>query len=440
MSADRVPEAVLSRIWNEGWHSRELRTTDGRRVGVVYRGVWSHSNGPDFRDAMLEIDGRLVHGAVELHVRSSDWQRHGHQFDPTYDAVVLHVVLEDDAADAPTGPGGAAIATVLFGAYLHGTVEQFMERSMPAMLGTLGSQTCLPTVAGERPKLVHAVLREAGWKRLYEKQLRLQQEMVARPPGEVLYRSLLDSLGLSANRAGMAAVADALPLVTAEWVAAAYGRRGILAALLGVAGFLPLSPGHQSLLSDQAPESLALEPAWATLCRHYGLSAEPPIRWNLNRVRPLNHPVRRLASLAALLDNAAELGLHVTVMSLSMDAGKGWDAWLKSADPPIGESRRGQIMVNSFAPFVAAYADLTGDHELSERIGAIWESLPGKVDDDIARKTLRQIVGQRRFPVRTAVEVQGLHQIGRHGCAHLRCFECPIAALAVRFETPAFSG
>ena len=66
MASDRVPEAVLSRIWNEGWHSRELRTTAGRRVAVVYRGVWTHSNGPDFRDAILEMLARFSEDLASL--------------------------------------------------------------------------------------------------------------------------------------------------------------------------------------------------------------------------------------------------------------------------------------------------------------------------------------------------------------------------------------
>ena len=70
-----------------------------------------------------------------------------------------------------------------------------------------------------------------------------------------------------------------------------------------------------------------------------------------------------------------------------------------------------------------------------ERADAIWEQLPGEVEDSVARATRRQIVGEARLPVRTALEEQGLHQIGRLGCAQLRCFECPIAELAMRFET-----
>jgi hypothetical protein len=144
--------------------------------------------------------------------------------------------------------------------------------------------------------------------------------------------------------------------------------------------------------------------------------------------------------MAGLLNVAAADGLLAYLMRLPLDDGASWDRWLASAQPAIGESRRRQIVVNTLAPFVAAYADATGDQSLMEQIGVVWEQLPGGVDDDVARKTIKQIVGERRFQVRSALEVQGLHQIGRQGCAHLRCFECPVAALAVQFEEKRFSG
>ena len=35
-------------------------------------------------------------GSVEIHVLSSDWDRHSHSEDPVYNNVILHVVLFDD--------------------------------------------------------------------------------------------------------------------------------------------------------------------------------------------------------------------------------------------------------------------------------------------------------------------------------------------------------
>lgn len=403
MQSERIPEAVVARIWNDGLCSRELRTTDGQRVAIVYRGVWTHSNGPDFCDAMIEIAGHLVTGSVELHVVSRDWFAHGHQENPAYDDVVLHVVLQDDAGRAAHGPDGNPIPTVVLEPFLTRRIEQLLTEIPVVNLGAIGTTACLPTLAGGRTDEIHLLLQRAGWERMQEKQMRLQQEFLFLPPGEVLYRSLLDSLGLVANRAGMLEVANRAPLADLESAVRQAGVAGAQTLLMLAGGFHPDSP-------PGGP------------------------KWNLNRVRPLNHPSRRLASMASLAAGCRDLGLLATFLQLPLDGGKSWDRWLSSVNPAIGASRRHQIMINSLAPFLAAYAEANGDEELLEAAHVQWERIPGKVDDDIARKTLRQITGGQRFPIKLALEVQGLHRIGRLGCANLRCFECPVAHLAVIHE------
>jgi hypothetical protein len=154
----------------------------------------------------------------------------------------------------------------------------------------------------------------------------------------------------------------------------------------------------------------------------------------LNRVRPANHPVRRLASFGALLDGVAADGLLPTLLGLPLDDGRMWRAWLEGVQPAIGRSRADQICVNVLAPFLAAFAEATGDDDLADQVALVWERLPGSVDDSVAKAALTQIVGTQRFRVTLAIESQGLHEIARSGCRQLRCFECPIAALAVVHE------
>ena len=86
-----------------------LRTEAGRRVKVLYPGRPGISAGPDFRDALLEIEGLgLVRGDVELHLRQRDWAAHGHSCDPNYNGVVVHGALQVDTADTPLQNGGRA--------------------------------------------------------------------------------------------------------------------------------------------------------------------------------------------------------------------------------------------------------------------------------------------------------------------------------------------
>ena len=70
----------------------DLSTTDGRRVEVIDPGMHNSDRGPDFFNAKVLIDGMLWAGNVEIHLRSSDWYRHGHDSDAAYDGDRKSVV------------------------------------------------------------------------------------------------------------------------------------------------------------------------------------------------------------------------------------------------------------------------------------------------------------------------------------------------------------
>ena len=58
---------------------------------VVYPGRAGVTAGPDFRDALLEVEGvGRARGDVELHLRQQDWDAHGYGGDPKYNGVVVH--------------------------------------------------------------------------------------------------------------------------------------------------------------------------------------------------------------------------------------------------------------------------------------------------------------------------------------------------------------
>jgi hypothetical protein len=91
-----IPERLLARLWQKrAARQAEFRTSGGRRVRVLYLGRAGTATGPDFRNALLEIEGAgLVQGDVEIHLRQQDWEAHGHHNDPNYNGVELHAALE----------------------------------------------------------------------------------------------------------------------------------------------------------------------------------------------------------------------------------------------------------------------------------------------------------------------------------------------------------
>ena len=81
-----------------------MSTVDGKTLQVIDPGRLNTDSGPDFFNAKIKIDGQLWVGNVEIHVRASDWFRHGHDKDPAYNSVILHVVgVSDRGIRMPDG-------------------------------------------------------------------------------------------------------------------------------------------------------------------------------------------------------------------------------------------------------------------------------------------------------------------------------------------------
>ena len=74
-----------------------LETATGAPIRVINPGLPNSGGGPDFTNAKMWIGETLWAAAVELHLSASSWYHHSHHLDKSYDAVILHVVWENDA-------------------------------------------------------------------------------------------------------------------------------------------------------------------------------------------------------------------------------------------------------------------------------------------------------------------------------------------------------
>lgn len=84
---------ALQRRWARAEFSAWFTSEAGERLRLLYPGTWNHGPGPDFREARLVGEsGGVLLGDIELHRRERDWIAHGHDVDPAYAEVVLHVV------------------------------------------------------------------------------------------------------------------------------------------------------------------------------------------------------------------------------------------------------------------------------------------------------------------------------------------------------------
>jgi len=439
------PELTLAKIWQAQWLvPGPWQTTAGQTVSVQYRGRWSAGFGPDFADAALTLDGQRVTGAVELHRRAGDWRAHGHHLDPAYNAVVLHVVYANDGPPAVTRTG-RTLPTLVLAPLLAGPLAAFPADT--AALGGLGDHPCardyLSATAGGGDDLTR-LLGRAGDMRLALKAAGLEARFAIAPPGNALYAGLLDALGYQMNRAPMAALAEALPLHALErhvFTAPDAEREAVVAALLlGTAGFL-----DRDTLPAFLEDGEALRARWAAMRG----TLSPPIvtvtGWETARVRPANHPARRLLALAAWIAGTPE-GLTAALLAPLTEhadeprrAVRGlWEAlrprshFLRDEASPIGADRAGEIAINVLLPFALVYGLRTGDDTLVAGAERVWDAFPAPRDNAITAAMREQLGGSGAdaLRVRTGRHQQGLIALYQERCKVRQCATCPVAHLA----------
>ena len=429
-------ELTLAQIWNAQWLTSPLRLTDGRELRVVYRGVWTHGLGPDFSNAFIDIDGHLLHGAIELHRSTSDWFVHGHQLDPNYNETVLHVVWQDDAAEPVRRNDGATVPTLLLLDHLPGPLADFAGNPILRPLGALGFKYCAPYVAANNPAALRTVWEQAGDERMRLKTDAVAARLAGEPPAQTLYTLLLDALGYTRNREPMRAIAERLPYdhVDARLIGQRPEDRFARAAglLLGLAGFLPLSPREQEL-AELDPEQVArAEQAWRELGVAWRGIEVPSSSWTLARVRPAAHPLRRLLAMATLLARVSS-GL-VEDVCWRLDRGDAYAAllsWLTEDNRYLGTAHAHEVIVNVLVPFVLAYGELTEQTDMMERAADLWMEMPVGQGNAIIRRMVAQICGDHPQRIRSARAEQGLLHLHATGCRAMRCFQCPVAQLEI---------
>lgn len=439
--AHRPSEHEFAAWWHQHGAALRLQTTTGDAVEVVYRGDWSHGTGPDFANAMVLFRGReLRTGAIELHLATSGWRTHGHDRDPAYDRVILHLVLHDDGAETRTATGTLVPVAV---APCDPKELEALASERAATWTRFGGECCAEEFARSRPSALVAILHDLGDRRLAGRVARLSGAMTLRAPAEVLWEEVLDGLGYAQNRDPMRALAERLPagaLVNAMNGVPVVDRVAAVRGLLfGVAGFLPLAPTDASFASLQPAEVADLERSWAGMAGAWGALRLAPTQWVRARVRPANHPATRLSTAAGLV--AASDGDLLQVLASRLRGGDDpvdvlRELATEGGGAPLGEDRAVALAANGVIPLLIALAGETGDLELEDAASRAWERLPAGGENEVTRRARRQVSGD--------VALRGLGMRGQQGLIHLdgtlcaprRCFECPVAAWVAADPSP----
>jgi hypothetical protein len=428
LSRPTVSELSLARAWAEASIPSSLRTTEGDDIQIVYRGVWTHGFGPDFSGAMIAFpDGSLRTGSVEIHLAGSGWRAHGHHLDPAYNDVILHVVGVDDGQPTRRADGAhVPVAIVGF--------EQAKQLEAQLDWSKVGGAVCAPELAEDRPELIVQAIHRLGDQRLASKAAGFEAELISRPPAEILWRAILEALGYSENRDPMRRLARVVSIGGLERLLAPSDEPFLLAAtvLLGVGGFLPMSPVEANIAGISPDLVRRIEIAWHSLSRPASELMSPG-EWKTARVRPANHPVARLLAAAALAADYREGMTAAMLESIRHDdlTPETLVSTVTRHGASLGVDRATIIMANAVLPFALAMSEHAGDPELGEHAMRLWDALPASAHNRVTRAAQMQIGGPVTLKNLGERGMQGLIHLNRALCTPRRCYECPVAALVV---------
>lgn len=291
--ATQLPgELELQALWFAGAFGRDFTDQHGKPVRITQFGGWNRCAGPDFLHAVIEHDGTTRHGALEIDTDPADWENHGHGADPAFNEVILHVVFRQPHTTTFTrNHDHREIPRVLIPPDL---IESALQRPTRD-IAIARPGRCIHPLSQLSSNDIASMLREAARHRAKIKATRWLQTADAHGRDAALFQATAETLGYRANALPMRLLAQRMPLATLREHPGA-----IHALLFGAAGFLT-SDLHQQAPPDTRQQLRELWDIGWKLRTQW--ESQHPIPWQLHGQRPANHPHRRVAALAALVQH-----------------------------------------------------------------------------------------------------------------------------------------
>ncbi|MDE3068162.1 MAG: DUF2851 family protein [Verrucomicrobiota bacterium] len=444
-------ERLLQAIWQHQRIRRDgLQTSASAALRVLHPGFASAGGGPDFCGAVIQFAGEAPRsGDVEIDLRAANWRAHGHDRNPRFQNVLLHVVW-DDAPPAANGPAVLSLKNILDAplAELGLALESEPSDVLPE---ALRGQCSAPLRDLESGPLA-ALLRQAATVRFENKAAQFRARARGAGWEQTLWENLFRALGYRHNAWPMQTLAES----RSRWMPADAAPFALQARLLGLSGLLP-----PDLTRTRRGADTYVRRIWDSWWRErdtFSDCALPRAVWTFHGLRPANHPQRRLAlaahwlASANLLQKLESWGVSdlpdralprslLEILQIGRDDFWSWH-WtfqsprLKRPQPLLGASRVTDLAVNVVLPWLWIRAGAGGNAALQKQIERRYFAWPPAGDNSVLRLARQRLLGAtRRRVLQTAAAQQGLIQIVRDFCARSNalCRQCRFPELARDF-------
>ena len=393
-------EKLLHYLWKHRiFPAKPLQTTDGRAVEILDVGKYNTNQGADFFNAKVRLGDTVWAGCVEIHLKSSDWFRHGHQLDARYNNTILHVVQEADCE----------VET------LDGKHPAQLQLPIPAQTASSYLELCrtddyprchriIPSIDSIK---VHAWMDALLAERLGERANRVL-ERVDSTQGDweqATFITLARNFGFGLNGDAFERWARRIPLK-----AVGKHRDNIFqidAIFLGMAGLI------EKLRQSDSQKAEKMQQEFEYL--HHKFQLSEPMQtsdWHYMRTRPQNFPHHRIMQLARLYQiGTAQAGTLLERNSID-------NLQQALAIDGLSPASRNLLIVNTVVPLIYAYGSRLNNQDMMDRAVGLLDQLPAEKN-----YILRQWAACG-LQVQNAADSQALIQLKGNYCDRHDCLRC----------------
>lgn len=425
-----MTEKLLQFIWQFGYFNKtDLLTSEGESIRLISCGQLNKDQGPDFLNAKIQIGDTAFFGSIELHLQTSDWDKHKHEADKHYSNVILHVVFQHDKElknRIPVLELEPRISSVLLDRY-----AVLMNKDVGiACRHSIGQIKEITWLSWKERLLAERLTRKAGHVLQLLEQSKLHWE-------ETFWWMLAKNFGSKLNAEAFEAIAKSIPVnLLAKHKSSIHQLEALL---LGQAGLL------EDEFEEDYPKLLQRE--YSFLKKKYKL-VPSPVAVVFLRMRPQNFPTVRLAQLAMLIQGATHL-FSKTLETESLVELKSWfaitanDFWhyhytLHDASSfkkkTIGSDAISHLIINAVVPVLFAYGIQHKEEKYKDKALKWLEALLPETNS-----ITKEFAGYG-VTNNSAYDSQALIELKNEYCNHKYCLDCAIGNNLLREAVAEYEG
>lgn len=418
-------ENYLHFLWkNKRLPFNKLTTVDGKKLEILHVGIHNLDSGPDFFNGQMILDEIRHSGNIEMHVKSSDWNLHGHQLDPAYSNVILHVVYEHDQLIFIEG---IPIPTI----ELKHVIDWEHFEWFSGYYKRKTTILCEPFLKEIAKVFVLNQIERAFFQRMDRKTAELESLYQDGKASfkEVLFHAISKAFGMKVNQLPFQELAVGIPFD--KFIKA--NQKQKMAIAFGVGGFLNEDKAiayHEELKKEWDFQRYKLK-----------LESRNGYSWKFKGCRPGGFPTQRLAQFATFVhemnwdSNNWSLPAKDLLLMLQTQLMKpAHEYWMshfdfgkeKKTTSTLSIATANTIIINSIVPFLWWLSYRLSDDSYRNKAFEMLALLPPEKNEKINTWKNAGIK-----PV-NALESQGLIELSNEFCLKKKCLECVIGNVVLQ--------